>query len=212
MKPRALDLFCGAGGVTRGLQLAGFDVTGVDLVASPRYCGDAFVHGDALAVSLDGYDFIWASPPCQAYSCSTLALRNEGKIYPDLIDAVRVRLANAAVPFAIENVAGAPLLARVVLCGTMFGLPVLRHRLIETSFPIAHLLHPCRHTGDEIPIYGHGTPSWHRERKGRNFSTAEKRAAMQIDWMTRDELSQSIPPAYAEFIGTVALEVIREAA
>jgi DNA (cytosine-5)-methyltransferase 1 len=209
---RALDLFCGAGGGTKGLQRAGFHVTGVDLVASPRYCGDAFIQADALEVELSGYDFIWASPPCQAYSCSTLALRNAGKEYPDLIAPIRARLAASGAAYAIENVAGAPLRSPTVLCGTMFGLAVLRHRLFETSFPIVDLVHPCQHRGDEIPIYGHGTPSWHRARKGRNFSTAEKRAAMSIDWMTRDELSQAIPPAYAEFIGRAAMRALQEAA
>ena len=35
---------------------------------------------------------------------------------------------------------------------------------------------------------------------GKN-KIAEGRAAMGIDWMTRGELSESIPPAYSEFIG-----------
>ncbi|MFL6229326.1 MAG: hypothetical protein ACJ741_11155, partial [Pyrinomonadaceae bacterium] len=48
--PRAIDLFCGAGGATRGLQMAGFHVTGADVRAQPRYCGDAFVQTDALTV------------------------------------------------------------------------------------------------------------------------------------------------------------------
>lgn len=200
----ALDLFCGAGGATKGLQRAGYRVTGVDLVRSRRYCGDDFVIGDALEVELAGYDFIWASPPCQAYGCATLALRNKGRVYPELIEPLRARLTAAGLPYAIENVMGAPLRSPTMLCGTMFGLPLLRHRLFETSFPIAALLHPCRHTGAEIPVYGHGTPSWHRRRYSRNFSTAEKRVAMGIDWMTRDELSQAIPPAYAEFIGRAA--------
>jgi len=65
---RALDLFCKAGGATRGLQLAGFHVTGVDIEPQPRYVGDAFIQGDALEVELGGYDFIWASPPCQAFA------------------------------------------------------------------------------------------------------------------------------------------------
>ncbi len=49
VKPRALDLFCKAGGVTKGLQRAGFHVTGVDIESQPRYCGDAFIRGDAIA-------------------------------------------------------------------------------------------------------------------------------------------------------------------
>ena len=42
-KPRALDLFCCAGGATKGLQRAGFHVTGIDKEKQPRYCGDAFL-------------------------------------------------------------------------------------------------------------------------------------------------------------------------
>ena len=36
-KPRALDLFCGGGGVALGLQAAGFQVVGVDIEKHNNY-------------------------------------------------------------------------------------------------------------------------------------------------------------------------------
>ena len=35
---------------------------------------------------------------------------------------------------------------------------------------------------------------------------------MGIDWMTGDELSQAIPPAYTEYIGAQLLEHLKKAA
>lgn len=202
----ALDLFCGAGGVTRGLQRAGFHVTGVDVRPQPRYCGDAFIEASALDVPLSGFDFVWASPPCQLYSMYS---RNLGtsKNHPDLIPAVRARLERLSCPTVIENVAGAPLANAQMLCGSMFGLAVVRHRFFEASFWLG-LIPDCQHTGAAIPVFGHGTPQWHRKKFGRNISIEEKREAMGIDWMNRDELSQAIPPAYSEWIGRAALRAL----
>ncbi len=36
------------------------------------------------------------------------------------------------------------------------------------------------------------------------------RQAMGVDWMTRDELSQAIPPVYSEFLGKYLLKAIAE--
>ena len=148
---KALDLCCCDGGATKGLQEAGFHVTGVDILHRPKYCGDAFFQGDALDFPLDGYDLIWASPPCQAFS----KLRHlHPKERPNLIPAIRDRLVKSGIPYIIENVEGAPLGDSgflIMLCGTMFGLAtrdgraeLRRHRLFETSFSIS-LRPACQH-------------------------------------------------------------------
>jgi DNA (cytosine-5)-methyltransferase 1 len=151
-RPLCLDLFCGAGGATKGLQRAGFHVTGVDIKPQPRYCGDAFHQADALEFPLDGFDFIWASPPCQAFT--SLRFMPTAKEHPNLIPETRARLIAAGIPYCIENVEGAPLGESgylIMLCGTMFGLRTLdsraelrRHRLFETSFSIP-LRPACQH-------------------------------------------------------------------
>jgi DNA (cytosine-5)-methyltransferase 1 len=153
MKPRALDLFCSAGGATKGLQQAGFHVTGVDIVPQPNYCGDEFILADAFQINsrigLGNMDLIWASPPCQG---RTAYKRRPNHVRPVDTDGsilrIRGMLRSNRIPYIIENVPGAPLLGfgdspHVTLCGSMFGLDVRRHRCFETSFAIPQP--KCRH-------------------------------------------------------------------
>ena len=131
----ALDLFCGAGGASKGIQDCGFEVIGVDSASGLNYPGDYFCEDavDFMAMGLDDFDFIWASPPCQAYSWSSACRRNEGKEYQDLVEITRHYLKESGKPYIIENVVGAPLIDPVMLCGTMFPeLKVFRHRLKDT--------------------------------------------------------------------------------
>lgn len=201
MIPRALDLFCGAGGASMGLHRAGYDVTGVDIAPQPHY-PFRFVRADALRPPFDlrQFDFIWASPPCQAHS-KTRAIH--GKTYPNLIPETRAMLTAAGVPFTIENVPGAPLINPTMLCGTMFGLGVIRHRHFETSFAI--LAPECGRHGATNSHRGYSTGAEFITVAGNNYRRVEGEAAMGIDWMrSRPALSQAIPPAYSEFIGRAA--------
>jgi DNA (cytosine-5)-methyltransferase 1 len=190
-----------------GYYRAGFDVTGVDIRAQPRY-PFAFHEADAMVYPLDGYDAIHASPPCQSYTKASAAQRNRGVRYPDLVAATRARLEASGVPWVIENVPGAPIRPDFRLCGCMFGLPMLqRERWFETSWRGFALRSPCLHLGPVLSVTGRGVGAGRGQRArikdwtGKNPGIAEARAAMGIDWANRAELTQAIPPAYTECIG-----------
>ncbi len=201
MKPRALDLFCGAGGATKGLQRAGFHVTGIDIKRQPRYCGDAFIQGDATnkPVDLKAFDFIWASPPCQRHSRMSGCRAGLSDSYPDLIGHIREILQASGAPFVIENVPGAPLRNPITLCGAMFYRDTYRHRIFEWSgFDLWWPPH-VQHT---VPASkaGHWKPGTFVSVAGHCSPIDKCREVMGIDWMNREELAEAIPPDYSEFI------------
>jgi len=208
-RPRLLDLFCCAGGAAKGYYLAGFDVVGVDIVDRPSFPYE-FKRADALDLDpefIASFDAIHASPPCQSYS--DLAKRNgNGDKWPRLIEPVREMLVASGKPYIIENVEGAPLIDPVVLCGTMFpGLRVLRHRLFEANFTIVpppHRKHPKVHTFDKRKSHFGKTNEWVdfvQVTGGGNCRLDAARDAMGIDWMTKGEINEAIPPAYTQLIG-----------
>lgn len=231
MKPVVLDLFCCAGGATRGYQLAGFFVIGVDIQPRPNYCGDDFVRADALdflrGVIRSGetqhYTLIHASPPCQA-GCAITKGTNRSKgwggEHEQLVPATRELLDLSGAPYVIEQPTGHGGLIRtdLRLCMDMFrcGPPpwVQRHRDFELSgFTVPQPAHPGgawnRHDG-----YVRG----HRHRAvrsgaeapyvaaygngGGKATEAEMQHALGIDWTSeRAELTEAIPPAYSRYIG-----------
>lgn len=195
---KALDLFCCAGGASMGLHRAGFDVTGVDIAPQPRYPFN-FIQGDALEADLSGYDFVWASPPCQRYTVAQNAAKN-ADAHPDLVEPVRAKLEAWGGPWIMENVVGAPLRNPATLCGLALGLKVKRHRLFESN--VFLMTPPCpSHDQDYFVIFGHEVRNRrHGDKAGRKNKIADGRAAMGIDWMTRGELSEAIPPAYSLFL------------
>lgn len=203
VKPRLLDLFCGAGGAGMGYHRAGFEVVGIDLNPQPNY-PFAFYQGDVRELPnyiLASFDRIHASPPCQAYS--PLGALSPDKEYPDLVAFTRALLIGSGVPYVIENVMSAPLIKErsIVLCGSMFGLRTYRHRRFESDQPLVAPTHP-KHT--VLTATKQRKARW---AEGWNVSitgdvgTYVGPEAMGIDWMTGNELCQAIPPAYTQFIG-----------
>ena len=212
-----LDLFCGAGGAAMGYHRAGFDVVGVDIKSQKNY-PFTFIRGDALnpPVKLDRFDAIHASPPCQKYSrLSTLPWLKD-KMYWDSIPPTREFLKSTGLPWVIENVEPAPL-DGITLCGKQFnlawpdGTPLYRHRKFESS---VFLFMPGGHNSHDAVLQP-GRLLKGRARLNNGYvigghqNGLRAMGAMGIDWMTGQELSQAIPPAYTEFIGKQLMEYLR---
>lgn len=206
---RLLDLYCGAGGASAGYARAGWEVVGIDIAAQPSYPYE-FIKLDALEalrlLDLSSFDAIHASPPCQAYSSTSTLGRGK---HPRLIEPTREALLAIGKPYVIENVVGAPLRYPIMLCGSMFGLDVKRHRLFEVTFPTRP--RRCRHgswknryptharkdkaqTSPVVHVYGTGGGA------GKDLDLW--RRVMETPWMqSKAEVAESIPPAYTEFVG-----------
>jgi len=179
MRLKLLDLYCGAGGCSKGYDLTGFEVVGCDIEVQKCY-PFAFVQADALTLlddllkggnctASDGKSYclsdfaaIHASPPCQ--DSTVLKSLNKGKEYPKLIGPTRERLIATGLPYVIENVvprkhAAERLIDPILLCGTMFGLQtscgaeLRRHRLFEINWgPI--LVPECQHYASVVGVCG----------------------------------------------------------
>ena len=207
MKPKLLDLFCGAGGAGEGYARAGFDVVGVDINPQPDY-PHRFFQADALDFLADWgdqFDAVHASPPCQA-SCTLTKGTNKGRDYLNLIPATREALAALDVPTVIENVQGADVRRDLTLCGETFGLAVIRHRYFEMSGFTARQPEHRKHRG-RVAGYRHGQwfdgPYFAVYGEGGGKGTvAQWQAAMGIDWTAeRKAIAEAIPPAYTQYVG-----------
>jgi DNA (cytosine-5)-methyltransferase 1 len=221
VSPRILDLFCCAGGAGMGYHRAGFEVVGVDHLAMWEYPFD-FHCTDAIGVlefmvlhageSGPGYlgdwgrfDAIHASPPCQ-FGTAYGRRPNHVKESPNLIPQVRELLDAVGLPYVIENnwCNRAHLKNPTMLCGSMFGLDVQRHRGFETNWTV-DFPPGCNHSvwTPRFP------PATNRKNLRKTVEVGAYRIpiplaqkAMGIDWITdRHLLSQAIPPAYTEFLG-----------
>lgn len=204
-RPFLLDLFCGAGGASAGYLRAGFEVVGVDIVPQPNY-PFGFHQADALEfVERYGseFDVVHASPPCQ-FATAYRRRRGVAVDAVNLIPDTRAALEATGLPYVIENVEQARehLIDPVMLCGSAFGIDVQRHRLFESNVPLVGT--PCDHS-TWTPKY---PPATNRTNLRKTMEIgvwriplADQQREMGIGWMTLRELSQAIPPSYAEHVG-----------
>ncbi len=236
MKPKLLDLFCGAGGASMGYHRAGFEVVGVDIKPQPHYpfpyiqmdaleLMDLFLEGGQMKsqgrgfyewYGIKDFDAYHASPPCQF--ASTIAIQNRirypGKYdHPNLIPDTRLRLQATGKLYVIENVRSFCLVTPVKLTGSWFGLDVKRDRFFECNFPAF-----------DTPLSKWQRPRFRSLDKRRDGKLSAvvgvhghinyagegelRRQAMGIDWMSDAELTQAIPPAYTEYIGKYLMQAV----
>ena len=202
-----------------GYYRAGFSLAGIDNIIQRKY-PFPFTMMDAFEAieEFDNVTDIWhASPPCQRYSRGSV-IRGSAENHADDIGQLRELLQATGKPYIIENVVGAPLRNPVMLCGSMFGLGVLRHRLFETYPVLPEPSMTCSHEG----LVGHASlRDADGKRKhasldefryitvaGHGYKAADGRKAMDIDWLGRDALSQAIPPAFTKYIGRQMISIL----
>ena len=214
-KSLALDLFCGGGGACIGMQQAGFEVVGIDIKPHKNYPGH-FIQADIhdLPVSIDDFDLIWASPPCQLWSNSGNRWGvSQKQHHPDYIPYVRGLLKGHGYS-VIENVPQAPIRHDLYLWGVQVGLDSLwRKRAFELSFFCWELQKPVRNREFYYSItssLGASNFYYRRIAEGKSgiLSLTEAKHIMGIpicQEMSKLEIAESVPPAYSEYIATEAL-------
>jgi DNA (cytosine-5)-methyltransferase 1 len=203
---RLLDLYCKAGGASKGYADAGFEVTGVDIKKQKRYPYE-FIQADCLEIMQDldflrSFDAIAASPPCQTHSRTKHLRDAQGKTTDkvDLIPQTREKLIESGIPYVIENVPGAPLINPVQMCGSSFGLKVRRHRLFESNLQL--IGSTCDHKTQGKPVGIYGSMRDEIPKGGHTAKSIEEaRDAMGIEWMLWGDLVEAIPPRYTYEIG-----------
>jgi len=195
---RMLDLFCcqgvGAWGYWRSGKFS--EIVGVDVVDHSRIYPFDFVQRDAMQLDYDfllDFDFIHASPPCQAYS----------KVTPDqsrhvrLIAATHLMLVAAGKPYVIENVEGSSreLKPNLVMSGWDAGLNMTRRRYFHLSWMSIDRHSQIRSAAGTHNHYEQSGCYSSREKMiEAMFHGVDEMSTRYLSHVTRYGLEQGIPP------------------
>jgi hypothetical protein len=246
------DLCCCAGLGADGYAsvFGASSLHGYDIAEQPDY-PYAFTQADVMELLEDtsgplaGFDVRHASFPCQAHTTAGHLRAAQGGTarFDDLLTPGLALLREKwnDQPWIVENVddrsgnvrrimAPRPGESLIVLCGTMFGLPIWRHRLFLANFPLRQPAptgpgkyrgQGCRH--ETCPIGPKGKPKpigiYHVAGDsipdgGATAADAEEgRRAMgshrSLPW---DRLKEGFPPAYTAWVAADLLAHLARAA
>jgi len=236
------DLCSGAGLAADGYAavFGAHALHGYDLTDQPLYPYD-FTQADAMALldrprcsALLRFDALHTSFPCQAHTTAGHLRTAQGGTsrYDDLLTPGLALLREhwGDRPWIVENVDDRSGNVRrimapregetlTMLCGTMFGLPIWRHRLFLTNFPVrqpaptgpgVYGSRGCRHdlcepdpiTGRPRPwgIYhvpGDSVPDGGRTARDEEHARALLGSHRALPW---DALKEGFPPAYTTWV------------
>ena len=222
-------------------------IHGFDIEDQPYY-PYRFTQADALdllsdtAGTLSEFSARHASPPCQEFTTAGhLRVAQGGKSrFGDLLTPTIALLRQnwGHEPWVVENVDDnqkkvrrimdpQPGEHRIILCATMFGLPMWRHRIFLANFPLrqpeptgpgVYGALGCRHdlcppdpvTGRPRPWGVAHVPNDQVPSGGRTALNAEHgRQVMgshrSLPW---DRLKEGFPPAYASWVGADLLRAV----
>ena len=154
MTLRALDICCGAGGLSRGLQLAGFDVFGVDdnrdaIETHRRHVGPC-QWTDVRTWLPPSADLCAGGPPCQPFSTAgkRRGIEDPRYLVPDFLRIARMSGARAVLFENVRGLVRKPRDFRIVLAAfeaewlvtwtvldaAHYGVPQHRQRLFVVGF------------------------------------------------------------------------------
>lgn len=215
---KLLDLFCGAGESSVGYYGAGFDdIVGVDMCRGQRkvypfefVCGNPR-YLSSLQIEVESFDLIHVNLSTRVLNCTdmsglfTIQAQLETVGCPYVIEYSRSpgRLKDRTMGQTIALKHSVEIGIDCVLCGTMFGLPVLCHRWFQIGGLRRQLIltPPCDHDRRRFEGCFVNDELMKRDFAFGLLTKYQISQTLGIDWMSREEMLYATPPVYTQFLG-----------